>query len=241
MIRVVVVDDEGDLRLLVRQALELHGDFEIVGEASDGHGAIEAARRLEPDAIVLDLGLPDLAAADVIASVRRASDRARIVVFSGTDADDRVQEADAADGYVSKGGDLDVLLHAIRAAVLPPMVASLSLDAQPASVGIARTFVVSWCRRWRCEHIVDDAKLVVSELVSNAIMHARSTSEVRLRRGQGLVRIEVIDHVPAPPQPRDLSHTALGGRGLLLIASLSRAWGVDPHPEGKLVWAELTA
>jgi hypothetical protein len=93
-----------------------------------------------------------------------------------------------------------------------------------------------------CEDTCDTAALVVSELVTNAIVHAAGERVVcELHDGDDLVRIAVRDEGCAPgephasPQRPEEEH----GRGLLLVAAVSRAWGAQDTGPGMLVWAEL--
>lgn len=83
--------------------------------------------------------------------------------------------------------------------------------------------------------------LVVTEMVTNAVLHAATPSELRLRYADGVLRIEVADGNPSPPRPRPATAGDESGRGLLLIETLSQAWGCDAADSGKVVWAELTA
>lgn len=85
----------------------------------------------------------------------------------------------------------------------------------------------------------DFAELLVSELVTNAVLHARTSITLQVRRTESGVRIEVIDASPRSPQPRDYSDQATTGRGLTLVESLAAAWGMEPHDRGKTVWFEL--
>jgi anti-sigma regulatory factor (Ser/Thr protein kinase) len=117
----------------------------------------------------------------------------------------------------------------------------LSLAADVASPAHARGFVRRWCR-WSDHHALgDDLALVASELVTNALQHAASPSEMSLRPTTSGVRIEVSDRsarmlASLHPLPHG-DH----GRGLTLVDRLSCRWGVDPSPCGKVVWAELTS
>ncbi|MFD7700348.1 ATP-binding protein [Streptomyces caelestis] len=92
---------------------------------------------------------------------------------------------------------------------------------------------------------VDDAVLIVSELATNAVRHSRSGSAggwflVMVGFGDGLVRIEVVDQGgERVPHLCDVTSQEEGGRGLLLIASCAKDWGVKNWPDGRSVWAEL--
>jgi hypothetical protein len=99
-----------------------------------------------------------------------------------------------------------------------------------------------------CEDTCDSAALVVSELVTNAIVHTASTHIVcELHDGDDLVRIAVRDEGCAPGQPGEPGKPHPSGprseeergRGLLLVDALCRAWGAHEHGPGLLVWAEL--
>jgi len=85
-IRVLIVDDEADVRLLLRVQLEQHG-FEIVGEAADGREAITRCRELTPDAIVLDLLMPGMSGFEAIAPLREANHDIRIVAYTAVAGD----------------------------------------------------------------------------------------------------------------------------------------------------------
>jgi anti-sigma regulatory factor (Ser/Thr protein kinase) len=119
------------------------------------------------------------------------------------------------------------------------MEASIDLAADPASPAAARDFVRSILGQWRCDHLVESALLIASELVTNAVVHARSASELRLRLTDGVVRIQVADQGGGTPAPRVPDQERPGGRGLPIIEAISAAWGIDPTADGKLVWADL--
>jgi anti-sigma regulatory factor (Ser/Thr protein kinase) len=93
-------------------------------------------------------------------------------------------------------------------------------------------------RGWHTKDI-QKAQLAVSELVTNAVVHAGSSLTVRLRVG-GWVRLEVSDADPRPVDPPPMAEPDReSGRGLRLVANVSRAWGVERDPRGKTVWCEL--
>lgn len=117
------------------------------------------------------------------------------------------------------------------------------LAAHPGSVARARRLTRSRLSGWSvCEDTCDTAALVVSELVTNAIVHAAGQRVVcELHDVDDLVRIAVCDEGCAPGEPRPSSERPdeEHGRGLLLVAAVSRAWGAQDTGPGLLVWAEL--
>jgi hypothetical protein len=105
----------------------------------------------------------------------------------------------------------------------------------------ARRFVAGLLGRRPYGDRIDphDAQLVVSELATNAVIHAGTPFSVAVRSDGSSVRIAVQDWSSMQPVMRDMNPVALSGRGLRLIAMVSRAWGVEYGPNGKTVWAEL--
>jgi PAS domain S-box-containing protein len=82
---VVIADDSDDIRLLLRTQLEADGRFAVVGEAADGAAAVEVARSLQPDLIVLDLAMPNVDGLQALPMIREVAPSARVVVLSGFD------------------------------------------------------------------------------------------------------------------------------------------------------------
>jgi anti-sigma regulatory factor (Ser/Thr protein kinase) len=118
--------------------------------------------------------------------------------------------------------------------------ATIQLPPAPTSPAEARGFVVDSLEQWGAESLTDLARLLVSELVTNAVFHAHSPVEVRALMAEGRVRIEVRDLDPTPPAPRHAAPWDATGRGLLLVDELSERWGTDATPsEGKVIWFEL--
>ncbi len=238
---VMVVDDESGARALVRTALSLEEGFELVGTAVNGASALDLAARLHPEAIVLDLGLPDARGLGVLAELSRVSPQSRIVVYSVDDASATVDAAlkGAASTYVVKGGDISLLIRALGEPTATVHEAVTSFDAAPESTSAARRFVRDLCCNWDYADASDSAELITSELLTNAVVHvgARCTLAVGVRRD--VIRIEVIDHSPHMASPPTGTEDSEHGRGLFIVAALSTAWGIDPMPQGKAVWAEL--
>jgi|SRR6185295_1065284 len=99
-----------------------------------------------------------------------------------------------------------------------------------------RTLLTAWGVRTETG---DDALLVVEELVANALDHARSPFDVVVRLTDGVLYVAVRDGSTRPPRIRPFDPHAVRGRGLQLVATLSRGWGCEQHADGKTVWAEL--
>jgi DNA-binding NarL/FixJ family response regulator len=240
-VRVLVVDDVLDVRRLVRTALRFRGGFEVVGEAADGTEAVRLAKSLQPDLIVLDLGLPDIAGRDVLSRLRLHAPRSRIVVFSGSDSEDRNWMRHHVEGYVLKDAQLDYLIDLLESVgQMHGADAALDLPLELSGVREARRFVSENLRQWELEPLLDDALLIVSELTTNAMTHAQSGCGVRLVLTPTTLRIEVADSGEGAPEPQPPSTTGESGRGVHLVAALTTAWGMEViEGEGKLVWAEL--
>jgi anti-sigma regulatory factor (Ser/Thr protein kinase) len=117
----------------------------------------------------------------------------------------------------------------------------MALPSAAEAVPRARHGVVAALRDWDCDALVDATALVVSELVTNAVLHARTPLEVTLVQERDGVRVAVRDLADGQPARRDSPSLASTGRGLVLLEALALSWGVDRHPGGgKTVWALLT-
>lgn len=117
-----------------------------------------------------------------------------------------------------------------------------SFDATLEAPGAARRFVRETLERWgrgASETELGDAELVVAELVSNAVRHARSRHRVELSSGDSGLRIVVEDGDPTLPFAANTSADRPNGRGLTIIAAVCDRWGYQRTDVGKAVWAEL--
>lgn len=117
-IRILIADDHAIVREGLRQVLSVQPDMEVSGEAEDGCQALEIAKSLRPDVIVLDIGMPGLSGLDVIALIREALPGTQMVVLSMHAKESYVHQAlsSGAIGYVLKASPSSDVLEAIRAA-----------------------------------------------------------------------------------------------------------------------------
>jgi hypothetical protein len=106
---------------------------------------------------------------------------------------------------------------------------------------MARRVVVATTVGWGLAPLSADAELVVSELVTNALVHAPGTDSYRLtlvERPRG-VRLELADGSSITPVIRELQDDRPGGRGLRIVQAIAVAWGHDEDGGGKRVWVDL--
>jgi anti-sigma regulatory factor (Ser/Thr protein kinase) len=112
--------------------------------------------------------------------------------------------------------------------------------AGPRAPTAARRFVVDTLKQWGRGEYVNDAALIVTELATNAVIHAQSNFSVAVTSPSGGVRVAVGDASRVAPILGDMaSTTATSGRGVALMAALAHQWGTDLTSDGKVVWAEF--
>lgn len=242
-VTVLLVDDVAELRAVIRRALRLRGGFDVLGEAADGAEAVRAARDLQPDVVVLDLGLPDLAGRELVASLRDAAPDAQVVVYTDSVTSDPTEVTGQVQGFVHKDQDVGYLVDLLAdLGRRDHRAASIELGPDGRDVGRGRRFLNEQFRRWGCEDVADDALLVATELVTNALVHAGGRCRLSARLAAGILRLEVRDQGSGVPDPQETAGTDESGRGLLLVSVLCSAWGVDATGGiGKVVWAELAS
>ena len=118
--------------------------------------------------------------------------------------------------------------------------ACIELESDPALVGVARHFVDQTVVEWELDPIREDARLIATELVSNAVLHARTEFRLTLRsNGFDFLRIEVRDENTRMPSPAGTPQDATSGRGLEVVTALAASWGTQRDGDGKVVWAEI--
>jgi anti-sigma regulatory factor (Ser/Thr protein kinase) len=114
------------------------------------------------------------------------------------------------------------------------------LDAHATSASHARAFVTGHLVAHDLADMVDDLRLVVSELATNALHHAQSPFTVRLRAFEATLRLEVVDGSDVVPSAVAAGPLDTYGRGMVIVQAVSRDWGTLPRATGgKSVWAEF--
>jgi anti-sigma regulatory factor (Ser/Thr protein kinase) len=136
-----------------------------------------------------------------------------------------------------------------------PCVCECALAATPDAAGAARAFTRNTLRQWDRDDLIDDATLIVSELVTNAVLHGMpgdledndagdGEEPILLQLVSQTTSVLCIVHDPSSTPPRVMGGDVLTEthRGLCIVAELSTAWGWTPHGQrGKSVWAVLDA
>jgi len=134
-VRVLLADDQALVRSGFRMILEARDDMEVVGEAEDGAEAVELARQLDPDVVLMDVRMPNLDGVEATRRIVSAGSRARILILTTFDLDEYVYEAirAGASGFLLKDVRPPQLVEAIRVvadgeALLAPTVTRRLLD-----------------------------------------------------------------------------------------------------------------
>jgi anti-sigma regulatory factor (Ser/Thr protein kinase)/anti-anti-sigma regulatory factor len=238
-------------------------DLRCVLESSSPVAVLRASGRLGP-ATSVELraalhkalaGHPEGIAVDVSALV--ADDDVALTVFSGFASSAAGSSACPVVLYAPSpalGAALDRLAIARTVPVYPSRTEALAgiaeappvrryhrrLSSTPAAAALARETVAEACKAWSMPHLRDDAEIVVTELVANAVRHASGDLRLTVTRGQRFLHLSVRDGSPvAPVLRRPDPGSVMGGRGLVLVEALASGWGSTPTAGGKVVWATL--
>jgi DNA-binding NarL/FixJ family response regulator len=117
MIRVLIADDQELVRAGFRMILDVQNDIEVVGEAGDGAAAVQAARTLDPDVVLMDVRMPDTDGIEATRRLSQAGVRARVLMLTTFDADEYVYDAmkAGASGFMLKNAPPARLVDAVRA------------------------------------------------------------------------------------------------------------------------------
>ncbi|MCZ4508187.1 MEKHLA domain-containing protein [Streptomyces sp. ActVer] len=183
-----------------------------------------------------------------------------LIETPGSDIEDQLaQLTDVLSGLFTTAPDLEVAADRVLAALLPdadghnddvtllltqlpdaPLAAvTTDLPAVPDSVPEGRAFLTKALTSWDCTATADDARLLLSEILTNAVQHAQGPLGLHLCRTATELTVEVSDHSPHLPQPRLAAEDDESGRGLILVRALAGTWGVRPTDEGKTTWFTL--
>ncbi|WP_106401318.1 response regulator [Actinocorallia populi] len=132
MVSVLLADDEALVRVGLRMILETSGDLEVVGEAEDGRTAIEAARRLRPDVVLMDIRMPRMDGVAATAELRAGDHPPAVIVLTTFTADDHVFQAleAGASGFLLKDTPPLDLIRAVRLAASGGSVLSPAVTRQ---------------------------------------------------------------------------------------------------------------
>jgi anti-anti-sigma regulatory factor/anti-sigma regulatory factor (Ser/Thr protein kinase) len=213
------------------------------------HRALALCLVAEPEVVVLDFAGVTRAGEDAIAAFVLLADRARAwpgatLVLGG--ANPAVAALLARAGvarHVPVYPSVVAALAGARAARTDDGTQRIRLSLPPvdSAAATARRLVDRLCAQWGLPGLRDTARLVATELVSNAVRHATTALELTLSRRADAVYISVRDHSPTLPRRGEVvpAPTDEGGRGLLVVDRMSRAWGSTPTADGKVVWASL--
>ncbi len=115
------------------------------------------------------------------------------------------------------------------------------LAAEPRSASLARDYVCAELGAHGLDHLIEDVRLVASELVTNGVTHAQTPLTVTLALEDESLRLSVVDSATSVPVRCAPQVTDVGGRGLWLVGVLSSDWGVRLDGDGhKTVWASFS-
>lgn len=223
-IRVLLVDDVPELRLLVRLTLEEDPEIRVVGEATNGRAGVQMAGEVDPDLVLLDLSMPDMDGLEAIPLIREQAPRARVVVLSGHEAGRVSLQAlgQGASRYINKAAGLDGIANIVHE------VASLDPPYTHEGFGIVRTMWEEFMDG-RIDQMLAHSKADVTwrpyvakgrELRSRD--EAKAFIEDLLRPGR------IVDPRAYGVEPR--------GRGLVVLGTLEMH-GPDGFSETPVFWA----
>lgn len=194
---------------------------------------------LAPGAVLALLtdGLVESSSLHLDVGMRRVCD-----LLSAADPSDAGRMADELLGGSNRRDD-DVALLLLRydGIGVRPLRVSWTVWRLPDAVAHARRFTSRTLRSWQVTEEADTILLVVSELVTNALVHTQGQVRLDFTLAGARLRVAVSDASPrAPVKPSNVNWDATGGRGILLVQAVSASYGSVPLSGGKQVWADIT-
>ncbi|WP_374205364.1 SpoIIE family protein phosphatase [Streptomyces sp. SP2-10] len=194
--------------------------------------------RLQPGTVIALTtdGLVESADADLDAGMDRLARE-----LAATDPAHLGLVADALLTGAHRDDDVALLLMRYDGMAVRPLRESWSVWRVPEAVRHARRFTRRTLRAWGLPRdTIEEALLVVSELVTNALVHTGGPVRLDMSLVNHRLRLAVADSSPrSPVKPTSIGWEATGGRGILLVEAVSAAWGTVPVSGGKQVWADL--
>lgn len=251
--RLMLVDAAEHLRTFLAGVFEQDRRFTVVGQATDAAEAVTCATRTRPDVALLDRHLRQTDGLDALPHIRAAVPDCIVIVLSGDDSLPRhppARTSDAAELMV-KGLTPPRLADEVWRILQHPgagpggpggidSVDHLAMVCEPVpeSAPTARRFVREALAEWERTDLVDDVMLLTCELITNAILHARSRSTLSIDLVADGVRVTVEDPGPGNPRMDGAGTQRVSGRGLHLVEALAHRWGTVAAPRRKAVWFE---
>jgi CheY-like chemotaxis protein len=239
----LVAAPDPDYRLLVRLGLDGASGFAPVLEAGDAEEAVELATRAVPDVLLLDVSLPG--AFEAVPRLRSS----RVVLVSSRPPEELATLAAAAGavGYIGKDlapTDLPAAITDVTRVVerLEAVLAKATgrLPAELRSAGEARKLVRRALDGWTDDERIEDIVLCVSELVTNAVVHAESGPRVLVHVRPAVIHVEISDDSETHPVVRGAGPQETSGRGMSILSAYSDRWGsLRRSGGGKTVWFEV--
>lgn len=250
-IRTLIADDDPACRDPLGVYLARTGRFEVVECVADGVAAIEAAAHHQPDVTILDLRMPRLDGLAALPRIREAAPNGAVIVLTGLGhpKDQQRALASGAMAYLHKHVRWSALAEQILGILDAASVGGgeacvegpehLHLPCDPMSSRLARDLLRRVLPVWGCSALLDDAQLLTSELVTNAVEHARSEVDLTITLLPGCLRVEVVDTGPGALRTREADPDDVDGRGLAIVEALASNWGTAALHGSKRVWFEL--
>lgn len=213
------------------------------GEHGSGRMVLEPGEAL----MLFSDGLAESRTRPLLQGLVDLTAHARSLVADGRVPDAEVVRDRLTQSMVDVSDNDDVTVLLIRRSDVEPdvteevLVADIMLPQRAASAGAARAFVASRLREWGADDVSDAVVLCVSEVVTNAVVHAATAAHLSVRLAEGVVRVDVADFgTSAIPSVRKKATTQdTHGRGLLLVDVLTDRWEIVDAPDGKVVWFEV--